>query len=197
MSLKKKPRLTDKFNGYILFVSLTIDFLEHPWLHNLGVERLDRNLILLLFKVYFCAKRGDPLHKKAAWKSLGMQDIKTWRKYLSQALKLGLIEVMSSAVDRRKQLLYPSKRVVQVIEREMDEVRSDLELFQILLEESDHREGRRSRPAEDTSLLDSKKMDGGPRKGTEGSFTRKLHKIEPSLFESRATPKREKNKQLS
>ena len=67
----------------------------------------DRPMSLLLVSVYSFFKSGVPLHKKAAWREMGVEDIKTGRKYIVRAEELGLIESKRSTEDRRMELLFP------------------------------------------------------------------------------------------
>jgi hypothetical protein len=73
----------------------------------------------LLMSVYARSLQGDPLHKKAAISEMGVQDVKTGRKYLKLARRLGLIDERKSPLDRRKELLYPTSRLERNAEEEL------------------------------------------------------------------------------
>ena len=66
---------------------------------------------LLLYSVYLAFRNGNPLYLKKAWFATGCNEIKTSRKYIEQAKKLGLIEITRSDQDKRRELLFPTNRL--------------------------------------------------------------------------------------
>lgn len=79
----------------------------------------DRFMALLLMSVYAFDGEKRPLHKKAAWKIMGVQEVKTGRKYISAAQEAGFIEVRQSAEDKRKELLFPTEQLKSIVEAEL------------------------------------------------------------------------------
>lgn len=73
-------------------------------------------MAMLLMKIYLAEKDGKPLHKKAAWREMGVEDIKTGRKYIARAEEKGLLKVVRSKEDRRMELLLPTEK----LQRQMD-----------------------------------------------------------------------------
>jgi hypothetical protein len=94
----------------------------------------DRVLSLLMIKVYMCAQHGVPLSKKDAWQSIGIEDVRTGRKYISRAEQLGLLKVTRSKKDRRRELLLPSESLRLVMEHELETLKSDLRRYTAVLE---------------------------------------------------------------
>jgi hypothetical protein len=91
---------------------------ENPYLATLD-PRPDHAMTVLLLRTYEAFRSGKPLHKSAAWSHTSMGDIKTGRKYIAQAERLGLIKIERSNEDRRKELIQPTPILIKAVEREL------------------------------------------------------------------------------
>lgn len=89
----------------------------------------DRFMSLLLLSVYAHAMFKMPLGKKSAGLEIEAQDVKTGRKYINQAMQMGLIEVKKSPNDKRLDLLHPTDILTQIVEYELKEFADDLRHF--------------------------------------------------------------------
>jgi hypothetical protein len=89
----------------------------------------DRVMGVLLMHVVISAEQGCPMNKKDAWKSLGIEDVRTGRKYITRAQQLGFLEVTRSDKDRRKELLLPSPLLRRAMEQELQLLTDDLKMY--------------------------------------------------------------------
>ncbi len=91
--------------------------MSHDWFagmfHGLGKYHMP----LLLIGVYMHAN-AKPLNKKMVASFIGVEDVKTARKYVSLGMEMGLIEVRRSPTDGRKELLFPTAKLRQFISEE-------------------------------------------------------------------------------
>jgi hypothetical protein len=124
-ALVEQKRLT---NEQLLAVGLVArKFMNQKWFDYDGKwPTQDRFMTLLLLNVYLSSRADKPLHKKAAWKTMGVEDIKTGRKYIAEAERFGLIEAVQSSEDKRKELLRPTARLSALMERELRNFGADL-----------------------------------------------------------------------
>jgi hypothetical protein len=121
-----EPRLIDwpLTSGDKLLLSMTLVYAaRNRWFEKSIQPPPDRQIAILFFAIYFYAEMGLHLSKKQAWKSLEYADIKTARKHISNAEKLGLIRVMRSKKDKRVSLLAPTPRLEELIHSELLEFR--------------------------------------------------------------------------
>lgn len=95
--------------------------IERHWFAAI-LPKSDSQLARLVLRIYLAAAEGKPLHKKAAWNALGIQDVKTGRRYLAMAEDLGLIQFERSPDDQRRELLYPTQKLQQAIELELKQL---------------------------------------------------------------------------
>lgn len=103
----------------LLLLARTASFFsEYRWFPQIEPPP-DSHMTALLINVYTFSKVGEPLHKKAAWKKMGLEDIKTGRKYITHAIKLGLIESRRSSEDKRRELLLPTESLKNAVEQEL------------------------------------------------------------------------------
>ena len=108
----RPPTYDDRQNQMLALKA--IHLMNREWFPMLTVPAPDRFLSLLLLSTYAYFKAGSPLHKKAAWKQMGLETIKTGRKYIAEAERLGLIKIIPSKDDRRRELLYPTDALIDV-----------------------------------------------------------------------------------
>jgi DNA-binding MarR family transcriptional regulator len=100
---------------YALLAVEAVRLMSYVWFGTRAAAA-DRYMSALLMNVYAFSMIGKPLSKKGAWRQMGVQDIKTGRKYISGALKMGLIESVQSTEDQRMDLLYPTDRLRKLAE---------------------------------------------------------------------------------
>jgi hypothetical protein len=96
-----------------------IKFLERDWFEGALEPPADTHMARLLFSVYVFGVTGNALWKKIAWDQTGLADIKTARKYVAKAVEIGLVEVRQSKDDKRIELLYPTERLEELVEKEL------------------------------------------------------------------------------
>jgi hypothetical protein len=122
-SSKRAGTFSDKQLAELAYDTLAL--MKRHWFAGLIEPPVDQHMAILLVAVYALLKRREPLHKKIAWTLIGVNDVKTGRKYIARAEKLGLIEVVRSPVDRRKELLYPTSRLEGIIVKEFQSAAPD------------------------------------------------------------------------
>jgi len=101
------------FNDYqkLMLTILAMDILAWEWMLPLTYPPPDRFMTTLVLAVYSCDLSGKPLNKRAAWRQIGCEDIKTARKYIAKAQEKKWIKVVQSPVDRRNELLVPTEKL--------------------------------------------------------------------------------------
>jgi hypothetical protein len=116
--------------------------LRRRWFASLPDPPADRFLTLLLLDVYCSFIAGVPLNKKSAWTAMGVEDIKTGRKYITRAQELGLIAVHRSDKDKRKELLCPTDYLKLLIEVELNQFASEIDSMQKKLQDAEREKPR-------------------------------------------------------
>src|ERR1700684_3584375 len=96
----------------------TLVLMRRRWFADVLHPQVDHHMATLLIATYAYLKRREPLHKNIVWDVIGVRDTKTARKYIAQAEKLGLIKIEPSPTDRRKELLFPTARLEEIIAEE-------------------------------------------------------------------------------
>jgi hypothetical protein len=102
----------------------------------------DHFMSLLLYSVYIAFKNGNPLYIKRAWIEMGVTDIKTGRKYIERAKELGLIGIARSDQDKRRELLFPTDRLQEMMDIELRQFAIEVQWLTIELRET-HTPSRR------------------------------------------------------
>lgn len=77
----------------------------------------------LLLEIFLANALGHPLNKKTAGAKMGAEDAKTQRKYIAEAESNQLIIIKKDSRDKRKELIYPTEKLIRLIERKLDEIR--------------------------------------------------------------------------
>ncbi len=102
-----------------------LSVMERHWFAPTSPKR-DQTMTRLLMNVYLCAHEGQPIHIKTAGQRLGVEDIKTARKYIFKAIELGLIRKERDKPDRRRFLLLPTELLNEEMADEAKKVRTEL-----------------------------------------------------------------------
>ncbi|MEA2889564.1 MAG: hypothetical protein QOI05_357 [Bradyrhizobium sp.] len=105
-----------------------VGLMTREWFQ-LFVPAPDRVMSLLLLSVYSSFLAGRPLHKKAATREMGLSEIKSGRKYIALAEAHGFVKVIASPDDHRKELLYPSDRLMLAAEDELRQFSEEMHSF--------------------------------------------------------------------
>lgn len=97
---------------------------EHQWFGGLFSGEGELAVVRLLLRAYQANTQGQPIHKKAAAAALGVEDVRTARKYVDLVERHGLLSAVADAKDKRKELLVPTARLTELIAREIEVIGS-------------------------------------------------------------------------
>jgi hypothetical protein len=95
-------------------------FLKRRWFYGLIEPTPDQYMAALLISVYHTANFGRPINRKGASIEMGVDDLKTARKYMKRAEELGLIVIQQSPTDKRMELLSPTAKLNAVARKELE-----------------------------------------------------------------------------
>jgi hypothetical protein len=123
-SLRKMRTYDDR--QFLALATFATRNLTREWFANLCAPPPDTIMSMLLLHVYAASKAGSPLHKKAVWKQIGLEDIKKGRKYVALAEEAGWIEIASSPDDQRRDLLLSTDTLNEVAEIELHNFGNEL-----------------------------------------------------------------------
>ncbi|CAN0400830.1 unnamed protein product, partial [Phaeothamnion confervicola] len=97
---------------------LMVKLFQRRWFGGRFRPEVERYMISLLVSAITAQEAGTPLTKKAAVAAMGVEDVKTARKYVQLAEREGLLEASPSPDDKRKELLYPTPRLWELLHKE-------------------------------------------------------------------------------
>ena len=126
---------------------MSLHFMKRKWFF-LDQQPPDIKMATFLMGIYFQAEQGDPLNKKEAWKYVGIEDARTGRKYISKAQRDGLLTVVRSEDDKRKELLLPSDKLKSRAEADLADLLGAVRYFQKILQPG-YSPGRQKEPTKD------------------------------------------------
>ena len=92
---------------------------EHQWFGGIFSGEDELAVVRLLLRAYRANAAGQPIHKKAAAAALGVEDLRTARKYVDLVERHGLLTAIPDEKDKRKALLVPTERLRELVAREL------------------------------------------------------------------------------
>ena len=109
-------------------VRIALTILKWQWLDDEFSGEARRALPVLLVTLYWAARRGDKskLSKRQACELMGVDYARTGPRYMAQAQARDLIAVERSAVDKRKDVIRATPRLIEVMEREFNAIEAEL-----------------------------------------------------------------------
>jgi DNA-binding MarR family transcriptional regulator len=96
-------------------------FLKRRWFYGLIEPTPDNHMAALLISVYHSTTFVNrPINRKGVWLEMGVQDLKTARKYMKRAEDLGLVIIEQSPTDGRMELLHPTAKLKALARKELE-----------------------------------------------------------------------------
>ena len=145
----KRPRGSDESvsaNDFLLQARKALTFTTWQWFEFSDVCRTrdERQLMpRLLFELYLAHKAGRKVSKTEACRMMKVDRAVTGPSYIARLVDRGLVEIQESpAEDRRKHLVVPTERLLQLVDAELPLVAKRL----LFLIPSRTRTRRRSAP---------------------------------------------------
>ena len=97
------------------------DFLDGDWLEDRQEDDEQRPMLRLLLAVYVAYRSGRSLTKREVADEMGVEHYITARKYIDRGCKEKLLRVGQARDDRRKDLVYPTARGLQVANAQLSQ----------------------------------------------------------------------------
>ncbi|HEX2841384.1 hypothetical protein [Hyphomicrobium sp.] len=123
--MTRSPKDTPVPEGLTAVAHNVLSLLQRQWFDGRFKREEAVYLVPLLLSAYVAADEGNPINKKTASAAMGADDIKTARKYVVLAEKQGLLRSAPDEHDRRRELLYPTDALKQLLRLELAQIRDN------------------------------------------------------------------------
>jgi tetratricopeptide (TPR) repeat protein len=99
-----------------------LKLVQHRWFGARFPQDGELAVARLVLGVYTASSRGELVHKKAAAAVMGVEDVRTARKYVALAEEEGLLTATPAPDDKRKEILQPTAALRRLVQQEFEAV---------------------------------------------------------------------------